>query len=292
MQFWHPTGLVVGAGLGRADQPVRDGVAAAGAGVPVLRAGDHGRRASRAAPGHHLLRAGHQHGAVLLSGYGNVPAERTAHLIAMLLGMPVSPGFAGKASSRLDERLQDAGFNEAMQAALAAEPVLGADETPVNVLAQDTDPETGEPQTGSPHVLIIRPPGGKLTWLRAMGSRRHEAITKILAFFTGWIRRAANRVSIGIYTSGVPDAGMRVALSTSCAVTTIITPPLPGYRPRSEMSLSRSATTSCSRLKPRAWISRTASRAVSRSPVDAAGTSAPRSVRSWLRPASIFSAIR
>ena len=117
----------------------------------------------------------------------NVPAERTAHLIAMLLGMPVSPGFVDKASSRLDERLQDAGFDEAMQAALAEEPVLGADETPVNVLAQDIDPETGEPQTGSPHVLIIRPPGGKLTWLRAMGSRRHEAIIKILAFFTGFL---------------------------------------------------------------------------------------------------------
>ena len=57
--------------------------------------------------------------------------------------------------------------------------------TLLNVLAKDTDPETGEPETGSPHVLIIRPPGGKLTWLRAMGSRRHEAIIKILAFFTG-----------------------------------------------------------------------------------------------------------
>ena len=63
--------------------------------------------------------------AVLLSGYGNVPAERTAHLIGMLLGVPVSPGFVDKAASRLDGRLADAGFDAAMQAALAAEPRSG-----------------------------------------------------------------------------------------------------------------------------------------------------------------------
>jgi hypothetical protein len=66
---------------------------------------------------------------VLLAGYGNVPAGRTADLIGMLLGMPVSAGFVDKAASRLDGRLRDAGFDDAMQAALAAEPALGADET-------------------------------------------------------------------------------------------------------------------------------------------------------------------
>ena len=125
--------------------------------------------------------------AVLLSGYGNVPAERTAHLIGMLLGIPVSAGFVDKAASRLDGRLQDAGFDDAMQAALAAEPALGADETPVNVLTADENPGTGKPDDGSPHVLIIRPPGGKLTWLRALGSRRATAITAILGFFTGFL---------------------------------------------------------------------------------------------------------
>jgi hypothetical protein len=44
---------------------------------------------------------------VLLSGYGNVPAERTTHLIGILLGIPVSAGFVDKAASRLDGRLQD-----------------------------------------------------------------------------------------------------------------------------------------------------------------------------------------
>jgi hypothetical protein len=48
---------------------------------------------------------------VLLTGYGNVPAERAANLIGMLLGMPVSAGFVAKASARLDARLQDAWFD-------------------------------------------------------------------------------------------------------------------------------------------------------------------------------------
>ena len=125
--------------------------------------------------------------AVLLAAYGNVPAERAANLIRMLFGMPVSPGFADKANATLSDRLDDAGFDEAMQAALAAESALGADETPVNVLTPDTDPGTGEPATGSPHVLVIRPPAGRLTWLRALGSRRAGAITAILGFFTGFL---------------------------------------------------------------------------------------------------------
>ena len=120
-------------------------------------------------PGTISYGAGINAAAVLLSGYGNVPSERAARLIAMLLGMPVSPGFVDRASARLDEKLQAAAFDDAMQAALADEPVPGADETPVNVLTRDTDPETGEPEEGAPHVLIVRPPGGKLTWLRAHG---------------------------------------------------------------------------------------------------------------------------
>ena len=124
--------------------------------------------------------------ALLLTGYGNVPAERAADLIGMLTGIPVSAGFVDKASSRLDGRLQDAGFDEAMRAALAAEPALGADETPANVVTPESDPDTGEPD-GAPHVLIVRPRGGKLTWLQALKSRRHEAITTILTFFTGFL---------------------------------------------------------------------------------------------------------
>ncbi len=99
--------------------------------------------------------------------------------------MPITPCFVDRASARLDEKLQPAAYDDAMQAALADEPLLGADETPVHVLTRDTDPETGEPEEGAPHVLIVRPPGGTLTWLRAMGSRRAAAITAILSLFTG-----------------------------------------------------------------------------------------------------------
>ncbi|MGH3125875.1 MAG: IS66 family transposase, partial [Streptosporangiaceae bacterium] len=123
--------------------------------------------------------------AILLSAYGNVPAERTANLIRMLFGVPVSPGFCDLASERLSGRLEGAGFDQAMQAALASEPVLAADETPVNLL----DPAAGLTgnEAGAPHVLVIRTPRAGLTWLRALGSRQHAAITAILAFFTGFL---------------------------------------------------------------------------------------------------------
>jgi Transposase IS66 family len=54
------------------------------------------------------------------------------------------------------------------------------------LFTSDVDPGTGEPE-GSPHVLIIRPPGGKVTWLQARSSRRAAAITAILGFFTGFL---------------------------------------------------------------------------------------------------------
>ena len=123
--------------------------------------------------------------AVLLSSYGNVPAERAANLIGMLLGVPVSAGFVDGASERLSSRLEGAGFDEAMQAALGAEPVLAADETPVNLL----DPHAGlaEEDAGVPHVVVVRTPHAGLTWMRALGSRRAAAITAVLSFFAGFL---------------------------------------------------------------------------------------------------------
>lgn len=125
--------------------------------------------------------------AVLLAAFGNVPPERAAKLIGMLLRVPVSAGFVDKAQDRLDARLQDGGFDDAMQAALAEEPALAADESPVNVLTRDTEPSTGEPIPGSAQVMVIRTPDERLVWLRALVSRRAEGITALLAFFTGFL---------------------------------------------------------------------------------------------------------
>ena len=138
--------------------------------------------------------------AVLLTSYGNVPPERAAHVMDMLLGVRVSPGWVDKASARLSRHLERAGLDEAMAAALTAEPVLAADETPVSVLApgtvpkagagqQEEDPETGEKAApGAPHVLAVRTPDDRLTWLRALPSRRAEDIAgAIPAQFAGFL---------------------------------------------------------------------------------------------------------
>jgi len=115
--------------------------------------------------------------AVLLSCYGNVPPERAAQLIGMLLGAEVSVGWVDKAAARMHAQLQADGFDAAMLAALVAEDVLAADETSVNLLhgtappapaaggapdarerEQEKDPEEkqGKAAAGAPHVLITR----------------------------------------------------------------------------------------------------------------------------------------
>ena len=81
--------------------------------------------------------------AVVLTAYGNVPPERAAQVIAMLLGVPVSPGWVDKASARLAAQLGKAGLDEAMLAALAGQDALAADETPVNVLDKNAPQPAG-----------------------------------------------------------------------------------------------------------------------------------------------------
>jgi transposase len=137
--------------------------------------------------------------AVLLTAYGNVPPERAAQVIGMLLGAPVSAGWVDKASARLSALLGKAGLDEAMLAALAGQGVLAADETPVNVLGKGTAPQPagqeeeqagpedkGKASGGAPHVLIVRASGGLLTWLTAIASRRKAEVGGgIPAAFTG-----------------------------------------------------------------------------------------------------------
>jgi transposase len=140
--------------------------------------------------------------AVLLTCYGNVPPERTAQVIGMLLGIGVSAGWVDKAAARVSAQLGKAGFDAAMIAALAGEGVLAADETPVNVpgrtapaaeageKGQEKDPEEkdGKAAAEAPHVLITRTPDGRLTLLQAMASRRKAALAAGLpATFTGYL---------------------------------------------------------------------------------------------------------
>jgi transposase len=135
--------------------------------------------------------------AVLLTCYGNVPPERAAQVMGMLLGTGVSAGWVDKAAARVNARLEKAGFDAAMIAALAGEDVLAADETPVSVLDKtppapdgEDDPEEkdGKAASGAPHVLITRTPDGRLTFLQAMASRRKAALAAGLpAPFTGYL---------------------------------------------------------------------------------------------------------
>jgi transposase len=138
--------------------------------------------------------------AVLLSCYGNVPSERAAQVIGMLLGIPVSAGWVDKAAARVGAQLGRAGFDAAMLAALAGGDVLAADETPVNVLDRtapapaagedEADPEErdGKASAGAPHVLITRTPDGRLTLLQAIASRRKAAIAAALPdSFAGYL---------------------------------------------------------------------------------------------------------
>jgi hypothetical protein len=50
--------------------------------------------------------------AVVLTSYGNVPPERAAHVVDMLLRVPASAGWVDKAGARLSGQLEQAGFEQ------------------------------------------------------------------------------------------------------------------------------------------------------------------------------------
>ena len=121
--------------------------------------------------------------AILLASQGNVPVEASAALMAALLGSPVSTGFVARAHERFAHTLEQAGFDAAMIAALRAEDVLCADETPVNVVS-NTEPD-GQPAQGSPHVVAVRTPDARLVWYRAIVARSAARIAE-LGVFDRW----------------------------------------------------------------------------------------------------------
>jgi transposase len=125
--------------------------------------------------------------AILLASEGNVPIERTAHLMAALLATPVSTGFVARALERFAQRLAAAGFDEAMPQTLRAEEVLCGDETPTHVISKNTD-EHGQPAPGSPHAVTVRTPDARLVWYAPIGSRSKTAIAALGALegYTGY----------------------------------------------------------------------------------------------------------
>ncbi len=123
--------------------------------------------------------------AVALTAFGNVPVERAAMLVEILLGQRVSAGFVDRANTRLAGQLERGGFDTAMRAALLAERVLTADESPVEVVTPATDPDTGQPVTGSPHVMVIRTPDERLSWLTGLVSRCYDVVIAGLRGFAG-----------------------------------------------------------------------------------------------------------
>ena len=128
--------------------------------------------------------------AILLASEGNVPLERSAMLMASLLGTPVSTGFVARALQRFAQRLGAFGFDDAMKTALRDEDVLCADETPTNVIRKDTDTH-GEPVAGSPHAVTVRTPDARLVYYAPIGSRSKTALAAlgILDGYAGYLVR-------------------------------------------------------------------------------------------------------
>jgi Transposase IS66 family len=70
-----------------------------------------------------------------------------------------------------------------MVAALRAEDVLCADETPVNVV--DNVEGDGAPANGSPHVVAVRTPDARLVWYKEIAARTSARIAE-LGVFDNW----------------------------------------------------------------------------------------------------------
>jgi hypothetical protein len=121
--------------------------------------------------------------AVVLAATGNVPVAATATVMGQLLAAGVSTGFVARAHERLSQKLARAGFDQAIVAALRAEPVLCADETPANVVANlDAD---GAPAKGQAQVVTIRTPDQRLVYYADITARSSLQL-KGLGVLDGW----------------------------------------------------------------------------------------------------------
>jgi transposase len=82
------------------------------------------------------------------------------------------------------------GFDDAMKTALRAQDVLCGDETPTNVIHNNTDAH-GTPVPGSPHAVTVRTPDARLVWYAPIGSRSKNAIADlgVLEGYTGYLVR-------------------------------------------------------------------------------------------------------
>jgi hypothetical protein len=84
-----------------------------------------------------------------------VPPERAALVMGMLLSVPVSVGWVDKAAARVSAQLGKTAPHSA-----------GQEEE-----KEEADPEEKDKAAaGAPHVLIVRTPDGRLTFLQATGS--------------------------------------------------------------------------------------------------------------------------
>ena len=131
-----------------------------------------------------LFRHGVRVGLSATTSAGTRPGERKARLLLEVLRDRQADVL------RFAQCLQTAGFDEAMKAALRAEDVLCADETPTNVIHKDTD-EQGEPVPGSPHAVTVRTPDARLVWYAPIGSRSKTALVGlgVLEGYAGYLVR-------------------------------------------------------------------------------------------------------
>jgi transposase len=111
----------------------------------------------------------------LIAEIGHTSMERTALLMELMFGCPVSTGFVAKVDAQLAARL--AGFEEQVKAHLRRAQVAGTDETPVSLAGKT--------------AYIYGMHDGKVVWYGAGATRGHETIKgfDLLTGFTGILVR-------------------------------------------------------------------------------------------------------